>query len=144
MHLSAPMLVGLILFQLTVVLPSSLPTDTPGPHDSILTNLTTNPDPYSVIACSLAHSKSYQTSKTLSLHPARPNKSSPSFIFILLLLSGNVEVNPGPSYKFPCGHCQKPCKSNQKNLKCSSCHTWHHIKCSNPGMTRKFQLIEKP
>ena len=143
MNLLAPLLTGLIIFHLIIVLPSPITPVNPGPSDPVLTNHTTDPVPSSIIACSLAHSKSYQTSKSLN-HPTRPTKSSPSFIFILLLLSGNVEVNPGPSYKFPCGHCQKPCKSNQKNLKCSSCHTWHHIKCSNPGMTRKFQLIEKP
>ena len=43
-------------------------------------------------------------------------KSTPKLYFLLslLLLSGNVELNPGPTFKFPCGLCTKPVKINQK------------------------------
>lgn len=49
----------------------------------------------------------------------------------LLLLSGNMELNPGPQYKQPCGKCTRPLKSNQKGIKCYMCDVWYHTKCSN-------------
>lgn len=49
----------------------------------------------------------------------------------LLLLSGNMELNPGPQYKQPCGKCTRPLKSNQKGIKCYMCDVWYHAKCSN-------------
>ena len=46
-----------------------------------------------------------------------------------VLLSGDCHPNPGPTYKFPCGVCEKPCKSNQRAVACDSCDTWFHSKC---------------
>ena len=48
-----------------------------------------------------------------------------------ILLSGDCHPNPGPNYKFPCGVCEKPCKSNQNCIACDSCDTWFHVKCMN-------------
>ena len=48
---------------------------------------------------------------------------------IQILLSNDCHPNPGPTYKFPCGVCQKPCKSNQNCVACDSCDVWFHIKC---------------
>ena len=47
-----------------------------------------------------------------------------------LSLSGDCHPNPGPTYKFPCGICAKPCKSNQHAVACDSCDTWYHVKCT--------------
>jgi hypothetical protein len=48
---------------------------------------------------------------------------------IRILRSGDCHPNPGPVYKFPCGVCQKPCKTNQKCIACDTCDTWYHTKC---------------
>ena len=51
---------------------------------------------------------------------------------VLLLLSGDVHINPGPTqrkYKYPCGNCWKPVMKNQKGILCDSCELWFHIKC---------------
>ena len=56
------------------------------------------------------------------------------FNFILLLLSGDIESNPGPQFKFPCGNCEKPVKSNQCGLLCSTCKKWYHIHCQEISM----------
>ena len=53
---------------------------------------------------------------------------------LLLLLSGDVALNPGPGagpriWKYPCGTCQKPVKSNQRGLQCDSCGLWSHLNC---------------
>ena len=49
---------------------------------------------------------------------------------IILLLSGDVESNPGPrQWKYPCTLCAKPVKSNQDGLLCDGCDMWNHLKC---------------
>ncbi|XP_060799413.1 uncharacterized protein LOC132901016 [Neoarius graeffei] len=51
---------------------------------------------------------------------------------ILLLLSGDVHINPGPVQQFnqdPCGVCQNQVKSGEKGIQCDSCDVWHHVRC---------------
>ena len=50
-------------------------------------------------------------------------------ISLLLLLSGDIEVNPGPCYKYPCSRCDKPVKSNQDGIQCDGCDLWFHRQC---------------
>ena len=50
-------------------------------------------------------------------------------ISLLLLLAGDIEVNPGPSYKHPCSPCDKPVKSNQDGIQCDGCDFWFHRQC---------------
>ena len=52
-----------------------------------------------------------------------------SYSSIHLVLSGDVELNPGPNYRFPCPKCDKPVKSNQKGLQCDKCDKWFHNIC---------------
>ena len=48
----------------------------------------------------------------------------------ILLLSGDIYLNPGPSnWKHACGVCNKPVKLNQAGLQCDSCDTWNHLTC---------------
>ncbi len=52
------------------------------------------------------------------------------FFGIILLLSGNVELNPGPRQpKYPCGICHKACTWKQEAVACDSCDVWFHKKC---------------
>ena len=50
-----------------------------------------------------------------------------AFLSILLVLSGDIETNPGPKPpKFPCGHCKKVCCDYQgamSSILCESCNT---------------------
>lgn len=49
---------------------------------------------------------------------------------ILLLLSADVQSNPGPRvWKYPCKYCGKPVKANQQGICCDLCNTWHHLNC---------------
>ena len=51
-------------------------------------------------------------------------------IQFLLLLSGRLEVNPGPyTPKYPCMICSKAVKWGQHALGCDSCDKWVHTKC---------------
>ena len=48
----------------------------------------------------------------------------------MLLLSGDVHINPGPVL-YPCRICDKSVRNNQKGLLCDLCGLWCHIKCAN-------------
>ena len=45
-------------------------------------------------------------------------------VLALLLLGGDVELNPGPNFKYPCGMCV-----NQRGVQCDICDCWFHTKC---------------
>jgi len=51
----------------------------------------------------------------------------------LLLLSGDVELNPGPRAKnasvFPCGICEQPVTWSCKGAACDNCDVWYHQSC---------------
>lgn len=55
-----------------------------------------------------------------------------------------MELNPGPVYKYPCGTCEKPVKSNQMGLLCSGCSNWFHIKCQDVLPTKYARLFDLP
>lgn len=64
-----------------------------------------------------------------------------SGVFILLLvLSGDVELNPGPNYRHPCGKCDAPVKRNQKGICCDDCSSWYHTSCIVMSDERYYQL----
>jgi len=48
-------------------------------------------------------------------------------VFLLLTLSSDVEVNPGP--RFPCSVCYKSVCNNQQALQCDTCVYWCHRVC---------------
>ena len=53
-------------------------------------------------------------------------RKSSLYLFILLLLSGDVVPNPAPHWKYPCTTCGKPVKANQDGLFCEVCMIWNH------------------
>ena len=62
----------------------------------------------------------------------QPRKQSNyHLINLLLILSGQIETNPGPAraIKFPCGECYKAVKWGQRAIACDSCDKWFHKEC---------------
>ena len=61
------------------------------------------------------------------------NHDTAKFINLLLILSGNIELNPGPAknIRFPCGICHKSCTWRQASVACDNCNTWYHKNCMN-------------
>ena len=59
-----------------------------------------------------------------------------------LLLSGDCHPHPGPTYKFPCGICAKPYKSNQHAVARDSCNTWYHVKCTQMPLPVYHRLTQ--
>ncbi len=52
-------------------------------------------------------------------------------LFLILMLAGDVESNPGPRVpKYPCGMCSKAVKQSDKAVCCDICDQWLHNKCS--------------
>ncbi len=56
-------------------------------------------------------------------------KCSERFLLLILLLGGDIQINSGPNYKYPCGVCSKPVKYNQKCSQCDNCNLRYHTKC---------------
>ena len=50
-----------------------------------------------------------------------------SRLVMLLLLVGDIKLNPGDKWKFPCGICSKPVKRNQAGIQCDQCNLWFHV-----------------
>ena len=54
-------------------------------------------------------------------------------LFVLILLAGDIETNPGPRPpRFPCGVCSKACSSYRgakASILCESCDLWFHAEC---------------
>ena len=57
-----------------------------------------------------------------------PAKPKGILVQLLLILSGHVEVNPGPTIKFPCGECKKAVHFG-RSIACDSCNQWFHANC---------------
>ena len=59
------------------------------------------------------------------------------FTIMLLLLAGDVSMNPGPrKAQFPCVTCNYAVGAKQRSIQCDCCNKWTHFKCI-PNMTVK-------
>ena len=55
--------------------------------------------------------------------------------FLVLLLSGDIQLNPGPKYEdiYPCGFCAKPVDWSTPGICCGNCEIWFHCPCVDIG-----------
>ena len=51
------------------------------------------------------------------------------FINLLLILSGDININPGPTIKFPCGTYSNDVKEFTDCICCDNCNIWFHKSC---------------
>ena len=61
------------------------------------------------------------------LRSFKPSKGTN--LFILIILAGDIEMNPGP--RFQCGLCKKYCKASDRLLECEECEKRFPASCSN-------------
>ena len=63
-------------------------------------------------------------------------------LFYLLLLSGDISLNPGP-VRYPCAVCHLSVRSNQRALLCDECGLWCHCKCCgvSKGQYQSYQSL---
>ena len=67
------------------------------------------------------------------------NPSQGTNVLILIILAGDIEMNPGP--RFQCRTCKKYCKAAEKAVKCEDCEKRFHASCVNLGPV-ELQKIE--
>ena len=67
------------------------------------------------------------------------NPSQGTNLMILIILAGDIEMNPGP--RFQCRTCKKYCKAAEKAVKCEDCEKRFHASCVNLGPV-ELQKIE--
>ena len=72
---------------------------------------------------------------------SKASKNSTLWTF-LLLLSGDIEINPGPETKWPCRICEYPVTWSQEGVACDSCELWHHKSCISL-CSEDFNLLER-
>ena len=83
----------------------------------------------------LTTSATYEWIRSVSLfrkqNPCSLNLSGNNFqqLSILLILGGQVELNPGPKAKYPCQICNRAIKCGQKDIACDNCDLWYHQPC---------------
>ena len=63
------------------------------------------------------------------LRSFKPSKETN--LFILIILAGDIEMNPGP--RFQCGLCKKYYKASNRFIECKECEKRFHASCSNLG-----------
>ena len=84
------------------------------------------------ISSALAHLKTLKRSFNASPFQITQTHPSKTSIFLLLLLSGDIQLNPGPRPpKLPCGVCSKAVKWDHlaPSVCCDSCNVWYHQGC---------------
>ena len=59
-------------------------------------------------------------------------------LFILIILAGDIEMNPGPRFQY--GLCKMYCKASDRLLECEECGKRSHASCSNLGDNELFRI----
>ena len=63
-----------------------------------------------------------------------------SVLFLLLVLSGDIHSNPGPS-SYPCAVCGASVTDEHEALECDNCHLWTHCFCCEVS-TEEYRQLE--
>ena len=53
---------------------------------------------------------------------------------------GDIGLNPGPVYRYPCTICTKPVQINQRDIGCDRCDRWTHAACCGVSVDEYEQL----
>ena len=56
-------------------------------------------------------------------------KTTSAFTSILLILAGDIHINPGPLHKDQCMSCKLEDKKN--SVTCETCRQWTHLQCTS-------------
>jgi hypothetical protein len=72
------------------------------------------------------------------------NLQCTTIILIIMIQSGNIELNPGPRQAsiLPCGMCEIPVTWLKEGICCDCCSVWHHKSCIEL-CTTDYQLLQR-
>ena len=66
------------------------------------------------------------------------NPSKGTNLLILIILAGDIEMNPGP--RSQCRLCKKYCKASEKSVKCEECEKRFHTSCISLDEKKLLEL----
>ncbi len=72
-------------------------------------------------------------SRHLNRLPPRPGYRSTHITLLVLILSGDISLNPGPRRCdiLPCGYCQQHVSWSNSGIACENCDIWFHRSCAD-------------
>jgi hypothetical protein len=80
-----------------------------------------------------------ETNRNLRQKLNSPQKkpAAKTTVLLAIILSGDIQVNPGPTINtldrssvYPCGSCEEPVNwEHNRALCCDNCSLWYHSKC---------------
>ena len=124
------LIAALVLFCLLSISPSDInnPRGPSGIKDIIIHPALTTYGSSHTLAASVATIRYRRRFQPMCIQIA---KQKHILVIVLLVLAGDVEVNPGPRQPiYPCGICARVVKNSDKAVCCDGCNNWIHNKCS--------------
>ena len=80
----------------------------------------------------------YPTTKFIYfVFSSRGSERTPAFLPLLLILSGDIETNPGP---YPCPTCSHPYNRRTGAIQCPSCKSWTHYNKRCSGVQQRHNI----
>ena len=96
------------------------------PHSLIHTSPSV---PVSVLTNCVPSRSTFRKEKTV-VKTMLKNTSSSSVLLFSIILSGDIQLNPGPQTVYPCGYCEHPVTwDHQRAVCCDQCSIWYHSAC---------------
>lgn len=71
------------------------------------------------------------TEFAITTSPDSLTKCTTVVILLIILLCGDIEVNPGPNTIYPCGVCERRVDWSCRAIACDQCHVWFHQSCAS-------------
>ena len=60
---------------------------------------------------------------------------------LIILLCGDVHLNPGPPVDYPCGICSNQVTDNDEAVCCDLCNRWIHISCDHSLTSADYKMM---
>ncbi len=80
--------------------------------------------------------------KQSQFFPANRGYPTSLITIMVLMMSGDIQLNPGPAAKdvFPCGYCQLGVSWSNSGVACEDCDVWYHRSCADLNLSEYSHL----